>query len=216
MLTKIDRTTIDGLERRYRAQLINSLPGFKSVNLCSTLSAEEVSNLSVIHSVIHVGANPPLMGMLFRPLVVPRHTLTNILSKGFFTLNHLNQQILEKGHQTSAKYNADQSEFAEVGLTEEYLDNFPVPFVKESNIKIGLRFEQRMDIELNGTVFIIGAIEVIWLPENTIVEDGFVDLERAGSITSSGLDAYYKPEKLARFAYAKPGQTVEQLKGFKH
>jgi hypothetical protein len=49
------------------------------------------------------------------------------------------------------------------------------------------------------------------LPDDILLEDGFVDLQSAGSLTSSGLDAYYTTQKLSRLSYARPNVPLEDL-----
>jgi flavin reductase (DIM6/NTAB) family NADH-FMN oxidoreductase RutF len=121
------------LEKIFRTNLINSFTGFKSLNLIGTESEDGNSNLAIFSQVIHVGANPPYIGVLFRPNTVPRHTLENIIDTGFFTVNHVNEKFLESAHQTSARW--DISEFDAVNIEKEYKDGFYAPFVKESKIK---------------------------------------------------------------------------------
>lgn len=49
------------------------------------------------------------------------------------------------------------------------------------------------------------------LPEKSVGEDGFIDLHAAGTITGSGLDAYYSTNKLQRLSYAKPDKALTQI-----
>lgn len=70
------------LDTRQRAALINSLSGFKSLNLIGSISSSKITNLAIFNSVFHLGANPPLMGFIIRPDSVDRHTLQNILDTG--------------------------------------------------------------------------------------------------------------------------------------
>ncbi|MEZ5197311.1 MAG: hypothetical protein R2764_13210 [Bacteroidales bacterium] len=65
---------IKGLEKGFRANFINSLSGFKSISLCGTINSDNIENLAIFNTVIHVGSNPPLLGMLIRPPVVRRDT----------------------------------------------------------------------------------------------------------------------------------------------
>jgi hypothetical protein len=44
--------------------------------------------------------------------------------------------------------------------------------------------------------------------------DGFVDLEKAGTLTCSGLDSYHKTARIARLSYAKPDQVPLQIADF--
>ena len=199
------------MEQRKRTRLINSLSGFKSINLCGTISKDGVTNLSLISSVVHIGANPALMGFIMRPVTVRRDTYNNILETGHYTFNHLNTAIYKKAHQTSARYPVDLSEFEAAELTEIFSQNIKAPYVSESHIRIGLSFVEKMLIPLNDTILMIGKVEEIFFPKTALAEDGYLDIAAAGSITSSGLDAYHSTQKLARLSYAKPGKLPSAL-----
>ena len=128
-----------------------------------------------------------------------------------YTLNNVISNKYKEAHQTSARYLAGESEFAACGFTEEYVDGFAAPFVKESKIKIGLEFKEYLPFLLNKTKIVIGEIKHILIDDNIIGEDGFVDLNQSNTVTSAGLDAYYTTNLLARLSYAKPGKQVEEL-----
>lgn len=201
---------IQGFEQRYRAQFINSLGGYKSLSLIGTRSRAGNSNLAVFNSFFHVGANPPLFGFIVRPDSVERHTLNNILETSIFTVNHVREEFYMAAHQTSARYAGDVSEFAAVGLTEENKPGYYAPFVAESEVKIGATFRQRIDIAQNGTVMILAEIKNVSIPHGSLKDDGYIDLEAAGTITCSGLDSYHRTTRIARLTYAKP-ETMPQL-----
>lgn len=207
----ITAENIRDFEKTDRTNIINSLPGFKSANLIGTISAEGKTNLAIFSSVIHIGANPPLLGFLMRPISVERHTYINIKETGYFTVNHINEEIFRQAHQTSARYDRNISEFDACGLTAEYSEKLKAPYVKESKIKIGLRFVEETEIAINGTIFIVGEIAEIILPDDTLSADGFIDLEKAGTIGISGLDGYHKTKRIARLSYAKPGKELSDL-----
>lgn len=199
------------MEKRYRARLINSLSGFKSVNLVGTQSKAGQTNLSVVSSVVHLGANPALMGFVMRPVTVTRDTYHNIMETGHYTFNHITEQFFKAAHQASARYPSEVSEFESVGLEPLYSKAFPAPYVAESPVRIGLKFREKMDIQLNGTIFMIGEIVELWAPADCIGEDGYLNIEKAGSITCSGLDAYHRTDRLARLSYAKPDKALTEL-----
>jgi flavin reductase (DIM6/NTAB) family NADH-FMN oxidoreductase RutF len=73
---------------RRRIATINSLSGFKSATLVGTSSPEHGDNLAVISSIVHLGANPPLMGMILRPPGDDSHTYHNLMSTKVCTFNH--------------------------------------------------------------------------------------------------------------------------------
>jgi flavin reductase (DIM6/NTAB) family NADH-FMN oxidoreductase RutF len=191
------------LNDRFRRNLINSVSGFKSVSLIGTINNSGTSNLAIFSQILHIGANPPMLGILFRPDSVERHTLENIRQNGYFTINQIQESFYKEAHQTSARYPSNISEFDAVGLTPEFIKDVDVPFVKESKIKMLLKCVDEQLLKINGTILFIGEIQLLIAPDNVIAEDGFVDLQQSGTITSTGLDAYYRTEKINRLSYAK-------------
>ncbi|MGK7396495.1 MAG: flavin reductase family protein [Candidatus Cyclobacteriaceae bacterium M3_2C_046] len=192
-----------------RLNLINVITGYKSANLIGTIDQDQNLNLAIFSSVVHLGSNPPLIGFITRPTIVPRHTYLNIKKTGYYTINHLHQEYLEQAHQTSAKYPPEVSEFEVCGFTPEFIKDFPAPFVKESKIKIGMKICEEQHIKANDTILVIGQVQYIMLPDQVIQNDGFVDLEAMGTVALSGLDTYLIPRKLARMSYAKPEKELE-------
>lgn len=197
--------------KHQKVHLINSIGGFKSTVLVGTRDNEGLENLSIFSSLVHIGANPPLVGLIFRPSPPERDTLRNILNMGFYTINHINESIYKQAHQTSARYDTQISEFAEVGLTAEYKNDFFAPFVAESNVQLGITFKDKIDIQINNTTMIIGEITQLYIPENALNTDGFVNIEALNTITCSGLDSYHKTIQLDRLSYAKPNLPVTSL-----
>jgi flavin reductase (DIM6/NTAB) family NADH-FMN oxidoreductase RutF len=204
MNTTLDLVQIMEMEQRKRAQFINSISGFRSVALIGTIDTNGQTNLAIFSSIVHIGSNPPLLSFIMRPDSVERHTLTNIMETGFYTINHINAGIYEKAHQTSARYPKNVSEFDATGLTPVFKNDFVAPFVAESNIQIGMEFKERINISINQTSMIIGEIKFVHYPDNCLLDDGFVDIEKAGTITSSGVDSYHTTQLLQKLEYAKP------------
>ena len=201
---------IQGLERIYRLNLINSITGIKPANLIGTRSTDGVANVAIFSSVVHLGSNPALIGMVFRPQAeTKRDTYRNILETEYYTINHVPLTKTENAHFTSAKFEAEESEFKKCGFTEEYLDGFSAPFVKESRIKLGMKLQQMIPIELNGTILAIGSVEHLFVPDEVLSENGFIDLGKAESAGISGVNSYYKLEKVADYPYAKPNELPD-------
>lgn len=208
---KLLKEDILSFEKLYRVAFINSLSGFKSANLVGTISSEGRTNLAIFSSVIHVGANPPLIGFLMRPVSVERHTYTNIKETNCFTINHINKDIFKLAHQTSARYEKDISEFDACGLTPEHTETLKAPYVKESKIKTGCCFVEEHQIKSNDTIFIVGEILEVIMPDDVLMKDGYVDIEKAGTIAISGLDGYHETKRLSRLSYAKPGIEPKEI-----
>lgn len=190
---------------RHRATLINCLSGFKSANLVGTRDTEGNTNLAMISSAFHLGADPALLGFISRPDLVSRHTLENIRDTSVYTLNHVHSGIIAAAHQTSARYPREQSEFDATGLTPTFSQYHDAPYVAECRVRLGLVLREMIDIVLNGTVLVIGEVVELHLPDNAVGEDGFVDLAALGTVSVSGLDSYSNPQPGQRYRYAKPG-----------
>jgi flavin reductase (DIM6/NTAB) family NADH-FMN oxidoreductase RutF len=135
----INHIELDNMTTLYRAQLINSLSGFKSANLIGTINGESTYNLAIFSSVFHLGASPALVGFITRPNSVVRHTVENILKTKQFTINQVNDNFWQAAHQTSARYDTGVCEFKQTGLTPLIIDGVDAPFVKESRLKYALK-----------------------------------------------------------------------------
>lgn len=195
---------IMAMDKDYRKTLINSISGFKSLQMVGTINLSGAPNLAIFNSIFHVGAQPPYIGLVVRPDANEHETMSNILETKNYTLNNVVSKYFVEAHQTSARYLAGQSEFDTCGFTEQYIDGFSAPFVKEANVKIGLEFKEYLPFLLNKTKIVIGEVKHILVDEELLNEDGFVDLQKADSVTSAGLDAYYTTNFLGRLSYAKP------------
>lgn len=202
---------IGGWERFYRANFLNSLSGFKPLNLIATTDENGVSNLGLFSNIVHLGADPALIGFINRPREAAPHTLANIERGSFYTINHVHPEILERAHQCSAKYPDGVSEFTKTGLTEDWTEGLPVPYVRESLVRYALELVQVNPIPLNGTYFVIGRVLQVQVSPSLVGSDGFIDISRAESLVSTGLDAYGHVSALARYRYAKPDKPVERI-----
>ncbi len=199
------------LPGRYRATLINKIAGYKTANLIGTKSLSGIENLALFNSVVHIGANPPFLGFILRPTTVERHTYENIKATGCFTINQVKATFHREAHQTSGKFPADTSEFEACGLSPYYVSGFSAPFVGESDIRIGLSFQEEHLVKCNETRLIVGRIEHLILPDEAVGGDGDVDLEMLQTVAIGGLDSYYTGAKLGRYAYYKPGESVREI-----
>ena len=201
---RVNRKAIEDMHRVRRLNLINGITGIKPANLIGSYSKKFGSNVSIFSSVVHLGSNPPLLGFILRPTgEVNRNTYDNIMETGYYTINHVHESIAEQSHYTSAKFEHGESEFKRCGLTEEYQFDFPAPFVKESFVKIGMKFKEEIAIEANGTRMIIGEIEEIVVPDESIDDKGYIRLDRIFDVGIGGLNNYYSLKRIASYPYAR-------------
>lgn len=197
------KPAIAQMNRVDRLKMINSLTGIKPANLIGTIANDGTTNVAIFSSVVHLGSDPALLGFITRPQTTEvGHTFQNIKENQQYTINHIHPEFVKNAHYTSAKFPEKISEFERCGLTEEFIADFQAPFVKESTLKIGMRFKEAIDIKLNGTTLVIGEIEHIILPDNSLTNDD-IDLEKTNSVGISGLNSYYELKKIAHHPYVR-------------
>jgi flavin reductase (DIM6/NTAB) family NADH-FMN oxidoreductase RutF len=199
----INRDHISVMEKRFRTTFINSLPGYKCLQLLGTVSEGGITNLGLFNSVFHLGADPALLGMIFRPDGDDHDSLKNIIQTRDYTLNNVLPEWFKQAHQTSARFPSGHSEFEPCGFKESYLEGFKAPFVAQSSIQIGLEMRELIDISINNTKMLIGEIVHVSMDDSILESDGNVDHLKAGTVTVTGLDSYFTTSHLGRLAYAK-------------
>ena len=123
----LSRTEIDDMDHLFKINLMNSISGYKSANLVSTKSEEGITNVAIFSSVVHYGSSPAILGFVLRPTSVARNTYDNIKQTGFYTINAVNENMIEEAHHTSAKYPSEISEFDKTNLSSVYKNNFYAP-----------------------------------------------------------------------------------------
>ena len=206
---KYTKQDIQELDRVTRLKIINSVTGIKPANLIGTINGNGLTNLAIFSSVIHLGSNPALLGFVSRPRTAEvGHTFDNILENEWYTINHIHPEFIKNAHYTSGKFEEAISEFDRCNLTEEYVEDFKAPFVKESQFKMGMRLREVIDISLNGTVLVIGEIEHLIIPDDAIV-DGDIDLEISNGVGISGLNTYYNLSKIESHPYVGTDEVPE-------
>lgn len=186
-----------------KVDFLNKISGFKSANLIATQNEKGLPNLAIFNTVVHLGANPPLLGFISRPETVQRHTISNIRKTKYYSINAISSEIFKKAHHTSAKYDAASNEFHKSNLQEEIIDDFPIPFVKESPIKIGMQLKEEILIKSNNTILVVGEVIKIDVPK-IFIKNQKLDLEKADLVTIAGLNCYYKPALIEQLPFARP------------
>jgi len=195
---------IKNLDKIYQINLINSCSGYKSANLLGSISKEGITNVAVFSSVTHLGSNPPTFGYILRPTTVPRDTYKNIKETGIFTINHIFEDILEDAHHTSAKYPEEISEFNVTNLEIDFKENCIAPFVKNSPVQMKMKFIEEVYIKSNDVLMVVAEIDQLYVHDELLQKDGFVNLSAGKVATINGLDGYAVPELKTRFGYQRP------------
>uniref|UniRef100_UPI00404AF65D flavin reductase family protein n=1 Tax=Flavobacterium sp. TaxID=239 RepID=UPI00404AF65D len=210
-MTIFTKENIQELDKISRLNLVNSCTGFKSANLLATQSKDGINNVAIFSSVTHLGSDPALLGFIVRPASVPRDTYKNIRETGYFTVNHVTEQLIHDAHHTAANYDFDVSEFDKTNLEIEFKEGIAVPFVKGSPVQLLCKYVNEYPIAENNTIHLIASIEQIIVDENLLNSDYWLQLDKAGVVTINGLDGYCLPKLIDRFEYARPDQTTKSM-----
>tara|TARA_Y100000996_G_scaffold355946_1_gene296659 strand:+ start:655 stop:1263 length:609 start_codon:yes stop_codon:yes gene_type:complete len=198
----INKKDINKLDKTYKINLINSIIGAKSANLVSTISEKKVDNIAVFSSVIHLGSNPPLIGFIIRPQERRiTDTYRNIKYLKKFGICSISSKMINKSHLTSKKTASDESEYKLFNIEKDYIDNFPVPFAKESQIKIGLNFIEEIFI-VNKCRLIVGEVEIIKI-NSSIAKSGNLNFDKLDGITITGISTYNEIKNPLELPYVK-------------
>ena len=197
---KFTSNDIKNLDKVYRLNLINSITGIKPANLIVTRSKDEVDNVAIFSSVVHLGSNPAMIGFVMRPQSnINSDTYQNILDTKCYTINHITEKIYKKAHMTSGK--TDQSEFDILDIDKESCD-FRVPFIKRSPVQIGMKLLKTIDLP-NKCIFIIGEPKIIIINDKIITSEGKINLSSGNIVGLSGLDGYYNLNYLDSLEYVR-------------
>ncbi len=207
----INQENIKSWDRIYRANFINCLSGYKPVSLIGTISENGNPNAAIFSNIVHIGSDPALVGFINRPEAATPHTLNNIRIIKQFTINHIDASFVAAAHQTSAKYPDGESEFAATGLHPVFKANCVAPFVAESILQYALQLIEIIPITYNNTFLVVGMITDVFMPGEVLKADGFIDLQKADSMVSLGVDAYATVNSFLRYEYARPNILSQKL-----
>jgi flavin reductase (DIM6/NTAB) family NADH-FMN oxidoreductase RutF len=199
---------IKNLDKIYKINLINSCSGFKSANLLGSISTDGKTNVAVFSSVTHLGSNPPTLGFILRPTTVPRDTYKNIKETGFFTINHIHEEIYEDAHHTSAKYPNEVSEFDKTNLEEEYKGNFKAPFVKNSPVQMSMKFIEEIYVPSNDVMLVVAQVQELYIHDEILEKDGLINLSKGKIVAINGLDTYTVPVFKEQLSYQRPKEEI--------
>lgn len=208
----IDLEQLQSYDRFYRGNLVNSITGYKSANLLATKDKNGVDNVAVFSSVTHLGSDPALFSFVQRPLGYGvGHTYYNLKETGSITLNHINVPLVKQAHQSSSKYEQSQSEFAVLNIKKVERDGIYAPFVAAAPVQVAATYLSEYAIKENNCILVICKITDIFLANDILKPDGWVNLEQAGTVTINGLDAYATAQNQERLSYAQVGSDLQSL-----
>lgn len=195
---------VEQMSSAQRRQFFPRLSGIRPAAVIGSQNTDGLTNASLFNSLSHIGSKPPLLGLIFRPLTVERHTYNNLKATGYYTINLVSSDDRVMAHQVSAKYDNEVSEFDANNITPVYIDGIEAPFWPNAPIQFGLQFEEEYEIKANQTVLVIGKVNIIRVQSKLIDADGLATLELANILHVNGLESYYGTQFLEKLPYPRP------------
>jgi flavin reductase (DIM6/NTAB) family NADH-FMN oxidoreductase RutF len=186
------REVYDRMDDKERVRLFSSLLGARQAVLVGTANAEGQPNLAIFASMQHFGSRPPLLGLMFRPHTVERHTLENVLATGEFTIGLVHEGIFRQAHETSRRVPRDVSEFAHVGLTPMPSLKVKPPKVLECRLRLELQLVETYHVRYNSTTLVIGEVVHMDIPKEAMDKDGSIKHDAVGTMGCVGNEGYFR------------------------
>ena len=208
---KVEFDKIKTMDKINRLNLINSVVGIKPVVLVGTIGLNKVNNLAIFSSLVHMGSNPPLLALNFRPVNnTKRHTYENIIESKFFSINHINKSMIDNAHLTSLKFPKEISEFENCNIEMENLSG--IPFVKKSPLKMLMKFKEEIIVKSNNCRIIISEIKKILTNDNYVDDNFEINYNKCKSVSVGSLNTYYSTKKIKSVKYLNYEQFIKNEK----
>ena len=90
------------------------------------------------------------------------------------------------------------------GLEPEFKGNFKAPFVKNAPVQMSMKFIEEIYVPSNDVLLIVAEIKELFVKNELLEEDGFINLAKGKVATINGLDGYSIPNLKNRFSYQRP------------
>lgn len=191
-------STFQSWDAKYRLCFFHSALGPRSPWLIGTQSQAGVENLAIFSNVIHLGSNPPFVGVKFRPLAGARHTYHNLKANGACSLNLVPWPLVEQAHQTQLNVAEDVSEFELAGIAKAPCMHVKAPRVAQAALTLECTYEEEHRINANDTLLVVLAVQAVHVVNEAIDATGFIDHTRLGSAYVIGLEGYSQVQNVTR------------------
>lgn len=180
---------IEALDRNHRRILVNRMQGVRAAVLLGTYSEKGVANLGLFFSLQHLGADPALMGVVFRPESSMGQSLGNLRFRRWISANYMPSEEIDRVHRCSAAFASEVSEFESTGLPLHTETDIPAPFVGNAPIRLALEYHSEIKLP-NECILALLHLRKLWIEPSAL--DSETRLPRFDSLLHvNGLDAYY-------------------------
>ena len=187
-MIEIDPATLDGPASH---RMLTGLFVPRPIAFVGTVSEDGVPNCAPFSFANGVSSRPPILMVAITPRRdgSPKDTLRNARRTGEFTVNIVDEALLERMHQASAPLPPDQSEFEATGLTLRPSIRIQAPGIAESPATMECRVRQIIDVEGTSASMILGDV-VLYRLRDDLLEGDRVRTDHLHAVGRLGPDTY--------------------------
>jgi flavin reductase (DIM6/NTAB) family NADH-FMN oxidoreductase RutF len=171
----------------------------RPIAFVATRGAGGRANLAPFSYFNAISSRPPLLGVSLNLRAgEPKDTLRNVRATGEFTINVVDESMLERMVQTSGDWPADVNEFELAGFHEAPSQLVGAPRVLESPVNLECRLER--EVAFGDTVLVVGEMLRAHVAERVLDEHGHVDPVKLRPVGRLGGDGYTIVREVVHFA----------------
>jgi flavin reductase (DIM6/NTAB) family NADH-FMN oxidoreductase RutF len=171
------------MERRQVYGLLTGAVVPRPIGWTSTVSKSGITNLAPFSFFTVVCVIPPMISLTIarNPDGTEKHTLKNVRETGEFCFNVVTESVWRQMVDSANAFPAEDSEFAETGLTPIPSVKIAVPRVKEVPIHFECKLNQVLELGPNRHPLVIG--EVVYMHvDPACMSNGSIDMKKLSPI----------------------------------
>jgi flavin reductase (DIM6/NTAB) family NADH-FMN oxidoreductase RutF len=188
------------VDKRQVYRLLTGAVVPRPIGWASTVNAKGVTNLAPFSFFTVVCVVPPMISLTIarNPDGSEKHTLRNVRETGEFCFNVVTEPVWKEMVDSANAFPADDSEFAETGLTAIPSVKVMPPRVKEVPIHFECKLDRVIELGPNRHPLVIG--EVVYMHvDPACMTGGYIDMKKLNPIG-----------RLNGFFYASLGEIYER------
>lgn len=189
---------LQAMPKRQRTEFVQGLSGIKSLFAIITSDGNTV-NIAPFNSIVHISSNPARIGYISRPDNNHRHTLQNIITHQFFSINSIREEDLEDVVNCSENLPSDYSEFEMKHIQPTALNNQSIPALRHADVQIFCKYEEHITIPSSQGILVIGQIQEVLIRQPLYKnehQEAWKDLA-----LSQGIEHFYIKGKYRKINY---------------
>lgn len=195
----VDPAALDAVHAH---RLMTGLLVPRPIAFVGTVSPAGVTNVAPFSFANGIASKPPVLMVALTPRRdgTPKDTLRNAVDTGEFTVNIVDEALMQAMHDASAPYPPDVSEFDALGIGLRPSVRIRAPGVDGAPATFECRLRQVIPVEGTTATMLLGDVLLYRVRDDLLDAEGFVDVARMGPVGRLGPDQYTVVRDVKRLA----------------